>query len=380
MNRAEILARLRTICYNDADPMTLDGWQTDAAAQALTTEQLRTILTILDDGGAEFVSDMVGNDTRGHCFMLDALARYLRLNPTARNPLTGRIITPRQRRDIFDAYARVYPPPPGPPPATGGWMTSVRAARAAQESDDEEEEEINDDTPFGWFGLAAVDPNPPRLLLFAPPVGMAMQDSDDEDEEDDSDDQGGHPYPDVPDALHVLQQVYGNAALPADNIISNDEARDHLNNVRDVMLSESLSADNLPDLDELWWRHRVIQLGLVDQLFGSLAPDFHARGAMLAGLAPSPPTPATPQLVLVRLMYGDDVVPAHYPSWAADHIVNHRLFEDLPSFGQGQRWAYRVLRYWHEYRLREMGLGEVIQRHQREYIPVATLLGPLMQP
>lgn len=122
----ELLARLRGICANDRDLITLDDFQT------LTVEQLRTVVALAADGGIEAITgDPVLSDNRAprHCYLIQTLVDYLTFpgnvaNP--RHPVTRRPIGHRQRQLIFDAYRRitgndvpvpVHAPPPPPRPA-----------------------------------------------------------------------------------------------------------------------------------------------------------------------------------------------------------------------------------------------------------------------
>lgn len=100
-NRQSLLKRILAICYNSGDIFTLDEWS------ALTIEQLRTVVALLDDGGAdEIIKKRHRSQTRGHCYLLEELVRYLREHPHATNPHTRRPITARQREIIQHAYQR----------------------------------------------------------------------------------------------------------------------------------------------------------------------------------------------------------------------------------------------------------------------------------
>jgi len=107
MNRAQLLKRIRDICYNDdQDIISLDSWD------SLTVPQLRTVVSLIDDGGAEMISARSSTSRtrsqKGSCFMLKSLVEWIQVNPT--NPRTRRSITPRQREIIEDAYRRMGGP------------------------------------------------------------------------------------------------------------------------------------------------------------------------------------------------------------------------------------------------------------------------------
>jgi hypothetical protein len=105
--------RIRQICYNDQeDIFTLDEWE------SLTVPELRTVVALMDDGGAELISNSSNATSprrtrRGTCFLLEGLVRWIRQNAT--NPRTRRPITPRQRQIIENAYRRTRAPRPRPP-------------------------------------------------------------------------------------------------------------------------------------------------------------------------------------------------------------------------------------------------------------------------
>ena len=102
MNREELLQRIREICYNsDEDIFRLDEWS------SLNVQELRTVVGILDNGGAAMIFDNIPPRVRGHCYLLRHLVRHLQMNPSANNPHTGRPITPRQREIIENAYFRI---------------------------------------------------------------------------------------------------------------------------------------------------------------------------------------------------------------------------------------------------------------------------------
>lgn len=102
MNRDQLLERIREICYNEDDIFTLDEWS------SMTVPELRTVVALLDDGGAEVIANASSSPRtrshRGACFLIDGLMRWIRSNPT--NPRTRRPITPRQREIIENAYRR----------------------------------------------------------------------------------------------------------------------------------------------------------------------------------------------------------------------------------------------------------------------------------
>ena len=99
-----MLERIRDICYNDdEDTFTLSQWE------SLSVPELRTVVALIDDGGADIISaSLASPNTRsrkGNCFLLVSLVRWIRENPT--NPRTRRPITPRQREIIEAAYKRL---------------------------------------------------------------------------------------------------------------------------------------------------------------------------------------------------------------------------------------------------------------------------------
>lgn len=102
MDRASLLQRIHEICFNDQDSITLDDWS------SLTVPELRTVIALIDDGGAEEIMNASPSPRtrarRGNCFLLEGLARWVRSNPT--NPRTRRPITARQRDVIENAYRR----------------------------------------------------------------------------------------------------------------------------------------------------------------------------------------------------------------------------------------------------------------------------------
>ena len=53
MNRFEILERLQELCYHPEDVFDNEEWS------SMTLEQLRTIAAIFEDGGIEFINDVV---------------------------------------------------------------------------------------------------------------------------------------------------------------------------------------------------------------------------------------------------------------------------------------------------------------------------------
>jgi hypothetical protein len=101
MNKQELLQRIGEICYNAEDTFSLDEWS------SVTVAQLRTVVALLDDGGArEIVGNASPRQIRGHCFLLEGLMTYLG-DPRATNPHTRRPITERQRDLVRNAYMRV---------------------------------------------------------------------------------------------------------------------------------------------------------------------------------------------------------------------------------------------------------------------------------
>lgn len=102
MNRDELLTRIRDTCFNDEDIFSLDEWS------SLTLPELRTVVALLEDGGAEIIANAAPRtraSTRGSCFLLEGLARWVRSNPT--NPRTREPLTDRQRALIASAYRRL---------------------------------------------------------------------------------------------------------------------------------------------------------------------------------------------------------------------------------------------------------------------------------
>jgi hypothetical protein len=102
MNRDELLERISEICYNSEDVFTFDEWS------SMTVEQLRTVVALLANGGAEQIIDkqaIYRGEKLGHCYLLEGLVLYAQ-NPNAVNPHTNRLLTQRQRRLIEDADRR----------------------------------------------------------------------------------------------------------------------------------------------------------------------------------------------------------------------------------------------------------------------------------
>jgi hypothetical protein len=103
MNKEQLLQRIQEICYNTEDAITLDDWT------SLCYEELRAVVTLLDNGGAAMITDATPSNGRGHCFLLGRLAEYLQQNPSATNPITRRPVTQRQRDLVQAAYRRIVP-------------------------------------------------------------------------------------------------------------------------------------------------------------------------------------------------------------------------------------------------------------------------------
>jgi hypothetical protein len=103
MNKEQLLQRIQEICYNTEDAITLDDWA------SLTYQQLRAVVTLLDNGGAAMITDATPSNGRGHCFILKNLATYLQRNPSATNPITRRPVTQTQRDLVQAAYRRLVP-------------------------------------------------------------------------------------------------------------------------------------------------------------------------------------------------------------------------------------------------------------------------------
>jgi hypothetical protein len=111
-SRQELLDRLRDLCYNAEDPITLDAWE------EMNVNQLRTIVALLDNEGVHFFRETQQPPTqglRGHCFLMESIITYIntpRQGPLGTilppvHPVTRRVITPRQQQLIRDAYAAV---------------------------------------------------------------------------------------------------------------------------------------------------------------------------------------------------------------------------------------------------------------------------------
>lgn len=127
MNKEQLLNRIREMCINTEDIFTMDDWST------LTYQELRTVVTLLDNGGVAMITELTPSSQKSQCFLLEQLARYVRLNPSR--------FSQTQRRNIKTAYRRNrsalrsalipesevppnHPPPPPPLPvstsSTGG--------------------------------------------------------------------------------------------------------------------------------------------------------------------------------------------------------------------------------------------------------------------
>jgi len=97
--RTELLAQLRQTCFNDEDVATLTPWE------ELSIEELRTVAILLNDEMVLLLNAQEG--ARGHCYLLTTLYEHIIRNTRARNPLTGSLITDRQRQNIMTAWSRL---------------------------------------------------------------------------------------------------------------------------------------------------------------------------------------------------------------------------------------------------------------------------------
>lgn len=130
----QLLQRIRAICRDDHDPVTLSAWR------SLTVEQLRTIVVIADDGGIQAISEQAGlPQTRGHCFLLQTLVDWFQRFPypynprnAPRHPITNLPITETQYRLVYEAYRRITgrDARPRPPPLGDRQITAVTAAQS----------------------------------------------------------------------------------------------------------------------------------------------------------------------------------------------------------------------------------------------------------
>ncbi len=102
MNRDQLLQRMREICYNDdEDVITMAEWE------SLTVDELRTVVALLDDGGAELIANATTSrrTRRGSCYLLRGLWQWISERGT--NPRTRQPITSRQRAVVARAYRRL---------------------------------------------------------------------------------------------------------------------------------------------------------------------------------------------------------------------------------------------------------------------------------
>lgn len=107
MNKEELIRRIQRICTNDQmDMMSQENWD----AEVLTVEQLRTIVSLLNDGTIQQIVEdgrLRGRREDNTCFFLEDIVRYLDTSVGQRNPINGRVISPRQRQLLIDAYQRM---------------------------------------------------------------------------------------------------------------------------------------------------------------------------------------------------------------------------------------------------------------------------------
>ena len=97
--RIALLDQINKFCQNDIDVISQDPWS------QLTTQQLQTVVMVMESGiVSQIIDHNESNVEKTSCFLLEDIVRFLSQNPNARNPLTGRPITSKQRASIFDAY------------------------------------------------------------------------------------------------------------------------------------------------------------------------------------------------------------------------------------------------------------------------------------
>jgi hypothetical protein len=77
MSKRELLDTIKSLCYNDEDPISFEEWQDED----MSVNKLRTIVRLLDNGGVDFFKNRSTNPPahgqRSHCFFQETIKAWL---------------------------------------------------------------------------------------------------------------------------------------------------------------------------------------------------------------------------------------------------------------------------------------------------------------